>query len=315
MRRPLPAALAALLLALVPALVGCVRDAPEGQVVIGAGSTTEQRVLTELTRQVLADRGVDVAVEDDLGGTVGLRQVADGGDIDTWWGSTGAAWALGLQRGGPPVDPQESFEAVAAADAEQGFTWIGPSAVDARLALFTRPDALAADEDPTLTWLAGRLGQQAQDGEQGGAEGDAAVCADAEYLEAESGFAYLTDTYAIAEAVPTIASPEDVALQHVADGRCLAGLATATSGRARELGLVALVDDQGVFPAQVLAPVVVEGGAAGTEVVRDALADVAGSLSTEVVADLNARAGLGQDLTVVAEDAGRALGLLGVEEE
>lgn len=156
--------------------------------------------------------------------------------------------------------------------------------------MFVQGDERPPAEEGTLSWLAGRLGAES-----------AALCADAAYLAAPAGYAYLADTYAIGvDSVTTVVATEPKAIEAVVSGECLAGLATATSGAARSRGLEPLIDDQGVFPAFVAAPVVVKDGRADSDEVIAALTALAMSLDTEGLAGLNALVLEGQTVGAVA---------------
>lgn len=246
---------------------------------LGAGSTAEQQLLVALSAELLSRHDIPVEVVSGLGDTRSVRQAARGGRIDAYWDYSGAAWTLGLGLPAPAVDPQESFEAVAAADVDNGLRWLGPSGVDAALAFFVAEADAPEGQDGNLSWLAGQLGAQ------GGT-----LCADAGYLTAPAGYAYMADTYAIAtDSVTTVAADEGRAIAAVIEGECLAGLAPATSGAARLGGLTPLLDDQAVFPAFVAAPVVVVDGPADRPAVVAALEQLAAALDTPTLAALNAR--------------------------
>lgn len=257
---------------------------------VGAGSTTEQQVLAALAVEVLQRDEVAAEITPDLGDTVDVRDDALDGRIDVYWDYSGAAWALSLGLPAPPIDPQESFEVVAAEEADNGLTWLGPTQADARLAFFVRAGAVPEGQAGTLSWLAGQLGRTR-----------AALCADEQYLAAASGYSYLVDTYAIApEQVTTRATGPEEGLNATAAGDCLAALATTTSGLARTLDLVPLTDDLGVFPALVVAPVVVDDGRGARAEVTAALEALAGQLTVGVLADLNAEAVAGTPIDELA---------------
>lgn len=289
-RVPVPVAL---LLAAVLAIAGsCAPSDPAEppSVRIGAGSTDEQQLLAALTAGLLSRTGTPTEVVPELGDTGGVRDAALQGRVDVLWDYSGAAWTLGLGMAAPATDPQESFEAIAAEDEDNGLLWLGPSGVDAELTLFVQASERPPGPEGTLSWLAGRLGAQ-----------ESALCADAAYLSAPAGYAYLADTYAIAiDSVAVVVADEAAAIDGVAEGECLAGLATATSGHARARDLRPLIDDQGVFPAFVAAPVVVEGGRADDPVVTAALDQLAGVLDTEVLALLNAAVSEGEPVEEIA---------------
>ncbi len=278
-------------------LAGCTPAPPDDVVRVGAGSTTEQQVLAALTLELLRREEVPVEVVPELGDTARVRGAALDGDVDVYWDYSGAAWAMALGLTAPPVDATDSFEAVAAEELDRGLRWLGPTQVDARLALFVPADRVPAEEEPTVTWLASTIGADGTQ-EQAGA---GVLCADAGYLSAPSGYAYLADVYAIGtSAVTTVAAGEVAALERTAAGECTAGLASATSGTGRQLGLVPLRDDQGVFPALALAPVVPVGGRADVAAVRVQLERLADLLTTEVLAGLSAMAAEGTPIDQIA---------------
>lgn len=278
-------------------LAGCVRNEPGPQpaVVVGVGSTTEQRVLAALTVQVLSEAGLAPEVRPDLGGTVGLRREAIGGHIDVFWDYTGAAWALGMGQQAPPADPEESFQRVSRADADNGLTWLTPSAANATLALFVRRSDLPPPDEPRgLPWLAGVL-----------AAGDRHLCADREFITRSGGLEALAAAYAIdleRLTESSIPAAEPAAIQGVETGRCFAALATATSGEAALAGLVPVTDDLMVFPAFTIAPVARTDRLAAVPRISSALRGITTVLDTGALARLNARVERGEDPAQVAED-------------
>lgn len=259
---------------------------------IGAGSTVEQRVLAGLTQVVLDEAGFSAMVMPDLGDTVDVRAGALDGEIDVYWDYTGAAWALALGRSQPSPDARESFEAVRAADADNGLRWLGPTDANATLALFVRGTDRPAGEEGTLSWLAGQLPLT-----EGG------LCADRDFLNRPEGYRALADAYAIStDLVPVTRAGESKAITSVATGECFAALATVTSGTAVNAGLLPVIDDQRVFPAFVVAPVIAEDGRAASPAIVTALEGLATRLDDASLAALNARVIGGEDPRVVAEE-------------
>lgn len=282
---------------LVLALPACPRSQPPAgpRIVIGVGSTTEQRALAALTVQVLREAGLAPEVQSGLGGTVGLRREAIGGDIDIFWDYTGAAWALGMGQQAPPADPEESFQRVSRADKENGLTWLSPSDANATLGLFVRRNDLPPEGRPRgLAWLAGVL-----------SAGDKHLCADQEFITRSGGLEALASAYAIdlerlTEASIPAAEPD--AVKGVASRRCFAALATATSGTAVNAGLVQVADDLMVFPAFSVAPVVRTERLDAEPRLAPAMERVTAVLDTQSLAVLNARIERGRDPADVAED-------------
>ena len=285
------------MLVLALAVTACDRRGGPGEqrVVVGVGSTTEQRVLAALAVQALDAAGLVPEVQTDLGGTVGLRREAIGGGIDVFWDYTGAAWALGMGQQVPPSDPEESYERVRRADEDNGLTWLEPTAVNATLALFVRRDELPPEDRPRgLAWLAGVL-----------SSGEGTLCADPEFITRAGGLESLAGAYAIdVERLTEAAVPatEAEAIRAASSGRCFAALATVTSGDARLAGLVPVADDLMVFPAFVVAPVARTDRVAAVPGITDALRRVSDRLDTEQLAAMNAAAERGGDPGEIAED-------------
>lgn len=269
---------------------GCTQPAPErGRAVkIGVGSTDEQRVLAALTIAALDQAGIVAEPRTELGGTRRLRQEARRGTIDLYWDYTGAAWALGLGQQGPPADPGESYERVRDADARQGLMWLDPTQANATLALFVR----AADQpqDGTLTALARDL-----------STGGKRLCADPDFIDRPAGYEALADEYSIRQLIPLRRASEREAIAAVADGTCLAGLATATSGEATRAGLVPVADDQRVFPAFIVAPVARADVLERLPEIAEALRPVTTALTTSSLSKLNAQLVTGADPQALAE--------------
>ena len=283
----------ALLLALCLLAAACARAGQEpGPVVLGVGSTAEQRMLAALTVVALDRAGVAVEARPDLGGTVGLRREALRGHIDLWWDYTGAAWALGMGEQAPPADAQESWERVRRADEDRGLTWLEPTAADATLALFVRAAELPPEGQPRgLSWLAGVLSR-----------GEAKLCADADFARRSGGLDALAEAYAIdLNRLSVAAADEATAIGKVADGSCFAGLATATSGEARAAGLLPVADELGVFPAFVVAPVARAAALERHPAVAGALRSLAGVLDTRALGELNREVAAGRDPAGLAE--------------
>lgn len=271
----------------------CRAPAERDTVVLGVGSTAEQHVLAALTLVALDRAGFAVDVRVDLGGTSGLRREAGRADIDLFWDYTGAAWALGLGEHAPPADPLESYERVRRADEDLGLVWLEPTTANATLALFVRADDLpGADEPRGMTWLAGVL-----------SGGDVPLCADPDFMRRPGGLEALAEAYAIGrDRLALVNAVEEEAVELVAEGECFAGLATATNGRARELGLMPVTDDLRIFPAFVVGPVVREAVLEALPGIADALQPVVRVLDTQALAELNARVEAGEDPEAVAEE-------------
>lgn len=282
-----------LLLLSLLAIAGCM-PTPAGEsvpVVLGVGSTAEQQVLAAITAAALGREGIDVEIRADLGATVGLRREATSGAIDLFWDYTGAAWSLGLGEQVPPADPEESWERVRQADVRTGLRWLEPSGANATFALFVSGGQVPRDQEATMSWLAGELSGE-----------ERPLCADPDFLLRPGGLEALAREYAIdLDRLPRRPADEQQAIAAVAEGRCFAGLATATSGAARAAGLVPVADDLRLFPAFLAAPVLRTGSPADTAAVAAALRPITDALDTATLARVNAEFESGADLEELGE--------------
>lgn len=278
------------LLAVLPACMGAGEE-PQPAVVIGVGSTTEQRTLAGLARVSLARAEIPSEIRDQLGGTRELRREAMRNQVHLFWDYTGAALGLGLEEA-PPADPTESWERIHSADGDRGLEWLPSTRVNATLGLFVREEDLPPDDElHGMNWLARVL-----------SSGEERLCADRDFIERPDGMEAFAQEYAIdLRRLRSEPADEDDAVEAVAAGRCFAGLATATSGIARNAGLVPVVDELSVFPAFVVAPVVRAGSPADDEAVAQALSAVTEQLDTRTLAALNAEVEAGADPEAVAE--------------
>lgn len=290
MRRPASWLRLSLVVVLVAA--GCLSatSQPSATVVVGVGSSDEQRVLAALSIVALDRAGLTPEIRPDLGSTVDLRREALRGNIDVFWDYTGAAWALGLHQQTPPADPLESYQRVRRADEDRNLTWLEPTTANATLALFVRESAAPEGEPATLSWLSRGLSEQR-------------LCADREFIRRAGGLEDLARAYAFnLDDVRLVPAGENEAIQRVASGECYTGLATATSGAARNAGLVPVADDLVVFPAFVVAPVARSRALAAVPEIARAFEPIVGLLDTARLAALNAEVADGADPAQLAED-------------
>lgn len=279
-------------LALCVAVAGCRGGGEDAVVTLGVGSTAEQRMLAALTVVALDRAGIRVEPRADLGGTVGLRREGLRGNVELWWDYTGAAWALGMGEQAPPADTDESYQRVRRADEDRGLVWLEPTAANATLALYVRRDALPPEGSPRgMSWLAGVL-----------SGGEAALCADRDFVRRAGGLDALAEAYAIGlDRLRVVTADEATAIRRVAEGSCFAGLATATSGEARAAGLAPVADELAIFPAFVVAPVARDAALERHPGLAEALEPLARVLDTRALGELNAEVAQGRDPATLAE--------------
>lgn len=269
---------------------------------VGTGPQPESQLLAAVIVELLGLEGVpaESVVLADAGDA---RRGLELGDVDVVPSYTGEAWLGVLEREDPPSDQATSLARVAEFDERQGLIWLRPPIVpggvttppaDATFAFVVDQDGPHA-EVMTMSQLATQLGQ---------VEGPV-LCVDPAFAEREDGLPVVLDAYSIAPgSVDVLGTTPSEAVLGVAAGDCDAGLTSATDGSAWSGGLRPLVDDLGVFPAFVVAPVVDQTDLPRVEA---ALRPLVTQLTTAMLGGWNARVAQGEAVVAVAGDAAAAL--------
>ena len=269
---------------------------------VGTGQQDESRLLAGVMAELLTTAAVPVEVVE-LADASDARRALELGDVDVVPAYTGEAWLEVLNRADPPSDQATSLARVAEADEAAGLVWLRPPITgdgltsppaDATFAFVVDDDGPHADVT-TMSQLATRLGQLTRP----------VLCVDPAFAEREDGLPVVLDAYSIAaDSVEQLGTTPSEAVLGVAAGDCDAGLTSATDGTAWALGQRPLLDDLGVFPAFVVAPVVDEDDLARVEA---ALRPLTRGLTTARLGRWNARVVQGEPLATVATDAAVAL--------
>lgn len=280
---------------------------PEPVLRVAAGSDPETVLLARTVSVLAAEAGIEVELVG-LADARSERQAAVVGDVDVHVGYSGQAWLEVLGRADPPGDPFTSMEAVRTADLARGLIWLAPTETstagqgptvppaNATLALFVAgPPAVDADLR-TVSALALRLGERP----------DAALCVDPGFADRPDGLAALLAAYGVRRDRPFLAADPERAVLGIVARDCLAGLSSATDGRAWAAGLQPLADDLRFFFAMVPAPVVRAEALAVHPGLEAALAPLAG-LTTAALGRANAQVLAGAPVGAVAADLAELL--------
>jgi osmoprotectant transport system substrate-binding protein len=275
---------------------------------IATGPDPESVLLASTALELLRSAGIDAEVVL-FGDERSARQAIELGDVEVHIAYSGEVW-LDLGRANPPSDASISLESVSMADRERGIVWLLPTGFaevegveqnppNATFAFFVAgPPAVDADLR-TLSQLSLRLSERP----------DASICVDSEFGRRPDGLAAMLSAYSVRRDRPFLAADPAQAVLGVLAGDCLAGLSHATDGRAWRAGLQPLVDDLQFFPAFVPAPTVRSGLLAERPAVADALAPLAGELSTGLLGRANARVEAGRPVQTVAAELAEELRL------
>jgi len=104
-------------------------DALKGKsITVGSKDSTEQKVLGQITIQVLKAAGAKVKDQTGLVGSVAARNALTSGDIDMYWEYTGGAWLNYLKETKPIPDARKQYQAVADRDLKENkIRWLDPA--------------------------------------------------------------------------------------------------------------------------------------------------------------------------------------------
>lgn len=208
--------------------------------VVAGGTTTEVRVLCQLTIAALQAAGAEASDQCAKVGAVDVRRPSAQTEVDTGWIYLGAPDRDGGDR--PPVPPRPSRATVAtpaagaAADAALGVTRLAPTAFgDADAVVVAGPAGTGPD---TVSALAARSR----------APGARPWCVSTGAASDPARGPALVAAYGIPGDEVRVLD-EAAVFAGVATGSCAAGVVGGTSGRIPALGLHPVTDDRGVLSA------------------------------------------------------------------
>lgn len=214
-------------------------------IVVGGKDFTEQLLLSEMTAQLLTANGFDVDKRDGMGSQV-VRDAQVNGQVDVYWEYTGTSLVT-YNHVEEQLGAEATYDRVKELDAEQGLTWLDPSAANNTYALAVQADSERTSAIQSLSDLADSF----KDG------GDLVIAVNAEFSERPDGLPGLEAAYDFQTSRANL-RPMDSGLTYQAlrDGQVDAALVFATDGRIQAFDFRVLTDDKGFFPNYALAPVV-----------------------------------------------------------
>jgi osmoprotectant transport system substrate-binding protein len=136
--------------------------------------------------QALEAAGASVDDNTGLVGTPVVRGALESGEVDVYWEYTGTAWLGPLGNTEPVPGEAEQFEAVRAADAENGITWTAMAAANNAYAIAANPEAAEEFDISTI----GDWAELAQDDPEA-----ATLCTAAEFPTRNDGLPAVEETY------------------------------------------------------------------------------------------------------------------------
>jgi osmoprotectant transport system substrate-binding protein len=246
--------------------------------VVGGKDFTEQRLIAEITGQLLAAKGHTVSIRVGFA-TSGVRRELEAGLIDLYWEYTGTALLIfhGVVE---KLSPEDAYGRVKDLDGRKGLVWLTPSRVDNTYALAMRRADADAKQIHSVSDLAARIRR----GER------LKLACNTEFFIRPDGLMPLERAYGFefgrenVTRMPTGAVYEALARPAGVD----VGLVFATDGRVAALDFVVLRDDKGFFPSYLLTPVIRKEVLDKSPGLADLLNTLAERLDNTTMANLNA---------------------------
>jgi osmoprotectant transport system substrate-binding protein len=234
------------LIAIVLPILASLSCACAQTVVVGGKNFTEQRLIAEMTSQLLEAKGFAVITKDGFS-TSGVRKELEAGLIDLYWEYTGTALVT-FNNVREPLGAEEAYMRVAELDARKGLIWLSPSRVNNTYALAMRKDDAAAQGITSISDLAALIRQ----GET------FRFASNTEFYVRPDGLMPLQRAYQFAFGPEDIVRMETGAIYDaLRDGTSAdVGLVFSTDGRVVAFDFLLLEDDRGFFPSYLLTPVV-----------------------------------------------------------
>ncbi|GEP34126.1 glycine/betaine ABC transporter substrate-binding protein [Nocardioides szechwanensis] len=299
MKRLIPLALSLSVLALTSACGGSSSGGGgEGDLegltgTIGSKDFSEQYILAHITGELLNANGADVDVNTQLVGSANVRQALEGGDFLGYWEYTGTSWISYNNQTKPITDPEEQFQAVKEADAENDIAWLDPAPFNNTYAFAIRQDKAEELGVSTLSDVAAL------------AADEQTFCIESEFSTRDDGWPGLKGAYGFDVSDDDLVMLDTgviyTATQEGTD--CNFGEVFATDGRIQAMDLLVMEDDQKFFPVYQGAFTLDAAALEEYPEIADVMAEVSPLLTTEVMQELNAKADVdGEDPEDIAID-------------
>ncbi|MDP9458750.1 MAG: glycine/betaine ABC transporter substrate-binding protein [Actinomycetota bacterium] len=267
---------------------------------VGSKEFTESIVLAQITLQALENAGADVEDRTGISGSATVREALEADEIDMYWEYTGTGWVNILGNTTEDV-PEELYQAVADADAENGIAWLEPAPFEDTYRIAVPADFAEENDLATMSDAAAFIKDNPDEG---------AVCAASEFINRDDGLPGLEKAYGF-EFSEVVELDLNLIYTQVGD-TCSFGEVFSTDGRIVSNDLVILEDDQDFFVEYRGALTLRQETLDEFPAIADVMAPIGEALTDEVVTELNAQVDVeGREPADVAEEWLDGEGLLG----
>lgn len=252
-------------------------DGDDGEpITVGSKEFTESIILGKITVQALEDAGFEVEDQTGISGSATVREALETGEIDMYWEYTGTGWVniLGNTTEDPPED---LYEAVAEADAENGIVWLEPAPLNDTYRIAVTQEFAEETGMETMSDAAEFIQENPEQG---------TICAASEFINRDDGLPGLEEAYGF-EFTDVVELDLGLIYTQVGD-TCEFGEVFSTDARIIANELFVLEDDQDFFIEYRAALTMREETLERNPEIRDVMAPIAEALTSEVITELNA---------------------------
>ena len=252
--------------------------------VLASKNFTEQHILSAITVQYLATKGIDVTPKTDLASTI-IRNAMLNKQVDIAWEYTGTSLIV-YNHIHESMSSEETYNTVKKLDAKQGIVWLEPAKMNNTYAFAMQRTRAEKENISTLSQLVDRIAQiQKTD-----AKHNWMVAFDPEFVNRSDGLKPMQDTYHLNLERPQIRQMDPgLVYNAIRDGFVDAGLIYTTDGRVNGFDLKVLEDDKGFFPSYAVTPTVRAEVLNAKPELAEALNTLSRLLDNDVISALNAK--------------------------
>jgi|SRR5690625_2749025 len=247
-------------------------------VVVGGKNFTEQIILSEITREILENKGFDVDAKTGMGSVV-VRQAQENGQVDLYWEYTGTSLTT-YNKIDKRLSPKESYDTVKELDSKIGIIWLEPSQANNTYALAMRRTDAEEKGIKTMSDLANYIN-----------EGHTITFAtDAEFTGRPDGLRPMQEVYGFEFGRPNIKRMgTGLTYQALNEEQVDVSLVFSTDGRIPAFDFYVLEDNKQFFPSYALTPVIHEDTLEKYPELEDILNEISKHLDDQTMAELNAK--------------------------
>jgi osmoprotectant transport system substrate-binding protein len=259
-------------------LNACGGRASGATITVAGANSTEHKLATALTVELLKARGFKVVERTEYGDPVALRAALVAGDIDLCWEFTGETWLSHLAHDQPITDAAMALEMLRADDAASGIAWVAQAGYHSSMSMWVRLDMAIANGLITLSDLANYTRS---------VNARTRLCTPEELYRAVQGIRGLTRAYGLSfdESLVRFGTASE-GYRALGEGQCDCALASSLEDLTAAGPLRALQDDREFFQASNLAVGVRAAVLAEHPELQEVLSSLASALTQEAMADL-----------------------------